>query len=710
MLNIDRKKTNRLINEKSPYLLQHAYNPVDWFPWGDEAFDTAKREVKPILLSVGYSTCHWCHVMEKESFEDAEVADLINETFIPIKVDREERPDIDNTYMAISQLLTGRGGWPLTIFMTPEKKPFFAATYLPKHQRANLIGLMDLIPKIRMLWLSHKEDIEKTADKIIDSLRSSDLVLNETSSDENFLEKAYSDLSGSFDKENGGFNYAPKFPTPHKLMFLLRYWKRSRNQHALSMAAKTLDSMHRGGIFDQIGFGSHRYSTDPFWKLPHFEKMLYDQALLVYTSSEAYQATGTARCKDMAEQIIGYVQRELTSLEGAFYSAEDADSEGKEGKYYLWTKDEIETLLSKQDTDIFEKFYAINPEGNFFDEATGQKTGNNLIYQPLSWQESASKLGMPENILRNKIESIRIRLLQKRATRVKPLRDDKVLTDWNGLMIAALAKASQAFEKPEYVEAAQHAMEFISDKMHMADGGLYHRYRDGESSYAGYADDYAFLIWGLLELYEAVFQPVYLEKAFDLNTYFIKHFWDTEKGGFFFSSDLSESLFTRRKELYDGAVPSANSVQALNLHRLARISGSVELENMASQMIATFSGEISKYPAAYSYFLCALDFAEGPAHEIIIVGKRDAPETKKMLRSIQKNFIPNKIVLFVPAEESDPKIHKIAPYTGQYPWLDNRATIFLCQNYSCQQPTHDINKILENLVRVKNPSHNKNGR
>lgn len=693
------KKTNRLINEKSPYLLQHAYNPVDWFPWGDEAFKKAAEMDKPVFLSIGYSTCHWCHVMEKESFEDPDVAEMINETFIPIKVDREERPDIDNTYMYICQLLTGKGGWPLTIFLTPKKKPFFAATYLPKYQRANIMGLMDLIPKIQELWQSQKEEIEKTADKIIDSFRSSSQIAEKAHLSGNILEQAFSELNRSFDKVNGGFSYAPKFPTPHKFMFLLRHWNRTGNQQALFMIDKTLNSMYQGGIFDQIGFGFHRYSTDTSWKLPHFEKMLYDQALITYASSEAFQAVKNDTYKDIAEQIITYVQRELTSPEGAFYSAEDADSEGEEGKYYLWTAEEIRSRLSKEETELIEKVYGIEKEGNFFDEATGKKTGYNLFYRSLSWEKAASELGTQKNSLMEKIAFIRKKLLEVRSLRPKPLKDDKILTDWNGLMIAALAKASQACNNPAYANAAQQAADFILNKMVMADGGLFHRYRKQESSIEGYADDYAFLIWGLLELYEAAFQSFYLERAFELNSYFIEHFWDPEEGGFFISNDRSESLFVRRKELYDGAIPSGNSVQVLNLLRLSRISGSEELENMASQMIDTFSGNLSKQPSSYSHFLCALDFVKGPVYEIVIVGKNNDPETIEMLNRVQNNFIPNKVLLYIPGEKTDPHIPKIAPYTDQYTLLDDRATIYLCQDYACQKPSHDAAEIINNLSK-----------
>jgi len=694
------KKTNRLINEKSPYLLQHAYNPVDWFPWGDEAFNKAEEEEKPIFLSIGYSTCHWCHVMEKESFMDPDVADLINETFVPIKVDREERPDIDNTYMYICQLLTGKGGWPLTIFLTPKKKPFFAATYIPKYQRANLMGLMDLIPKIQVLWRSQKEEIEKTADKIIDSFRFSSQAVNKIQLSENILEQAYSELDRSFDKVNGGFNLAPKFPTPHKFMFLLRYWNRSGDQQALSMVDKTLNAMHRGGIFDQIGFGFHRYSTDTFWRLPHFEKMIYDQALITYASAEAFQAAKDTTFKDIAEQIIEYVQRELTSSEGAFYSAVDADSEGEEGKYYLWTKEEIRSRLSKEEAELIEKVYGIEKEGNFYDEATRQKNGNNLLYRPFSWEQTAEELKIHKNTLLKKIAPLRKKLLKVRSQRPKPLMDDKILTDWNGLMIAALAKASQAFENPVYAEAAKTAVDFILDKMVKPDGGLFHCCRKKEPSLEGYADDYAFLIWGLIELYEASFLPFYLKKAFDFNRYFIEHFWDFEEGGFFFSSDRSESLFVRKKELYDGAVPSGNSAQLLNLLRLARISGSMELERKASQMIDTFSGNISKQPSAYAHFLSGVDFAKGPVHEIIIVGKDNDPETIKMLATVQNNFIPNKVFLYIPAEKIHPDIHKIAPCTVQYTLLDGRATIYQCRDYSCQKPSHDAKKVINKLTRI----------
>lgn len=560
---------------------------------------------------------------------------------------------------------------------------------------------MDLIPKIQVLWKSQKEEIEKTADNIIETFRSSSQTRNKSPLSEKIFEQAYLEHSSSFDKINGGFSHAPKFPTPHKFMFLLRYWKRSGNQQALHMVEKTLNAMHQGGIFDQIGFGFHRYSTDPFWKLPHFEKMLYDQALLTYASSEAFQALKKDTFKIMAEQTIDYVQRELLSPEGAFYSAEDADSEGEEGKYYLWTESEIRNRLLKDEAELILSVYGIEKGGNFFDEATGRKTGKNLFYRTHSWEQTAAELGIQKSILTKKIESIRKKLLEIRSLRPKPLRDDKILTDWNGLMIAALGKASQAFENPAYANAAQQAADFILNKMITADGGLFHCYCKEESSLEGYADDYAFFIWGLLELYEAAFDPIYLRKALDLNTYFIEHFWDPEEGGFFFSGDRSESLFVRKKELYEGAVPSGNSVQTLNLLRLSRISGSVELENMASQMINIFSGEVTKHPLAYSCFLCAVDFAKGPIHEIVIVGKNNDPETKKMLNTVQNNFIPNKVFLYIPSEKKDSDINRIAPYTDNYTLMDDRATIYLCQDYSCQKPSHDAKKIINDLTGIK---------
>ncbi|MDH5715699.1 MAG: thioredoxin domain-containing protein, partial [Candidatus Aminicenantes bacterium] len=485
-----KRKPNRLIAEKSPYLLQHAFNPVDWYPWGSEAFDKARKENKPIFLSIGYSTCHWCHVMEKESFEDPEIASMMNEAFICIKVDREERPDIDRIYMTVCQMMTGSGGWPLTIIMTPDKKPFFAATYIPRPSRLGRLGMMELIPRIQELWKSKKGEVMSSAEQITQHLTQISIHAAGEPLGEAALEMAYRRLSRVFDERYGGFGRAPKFPTPHNLTFLLRYWKRTGEQKALRMVEKTLQSMRLGGIYDHVGFGFHRYSTDSRWLLPHFEKMLYDQALLVMAYTEAYQATRKEEYRHTVREILDYVMRDMTAPEGGFYSAEDAESEGEEGKFYLWTEEEIRQLLPGEESDLIVRIFNIEKDGNFAEEATGRRTGSNILYLRKSLHETASDMKISPEELERDFQKARQKLFAARHKRVHPHKDDKILTDWNGLMIAALARASSAFDEPQYAEATRRAADFILARMRDSKGKLYHRYRDGETAIPAYLDDY----------------------------------------------------------------------------------------------------------------------------------------------------------------------------------------------------------------------------
>jgi uncharacterized protein YyaL (SSP411 family) len=690
--------TNRLIKEKSPYLLQHASNPVDWFPWGEEAFRKAKKEDRPIFLSIGYSTCHWCHVMEKESFEDKDVGRMMNEHFVSIKVDREERPDIDNVYMKICQMITGRGGWPLTIILTPDKKPFFASTYLPKQRRFNQIGMMDLIPRIGELWNTQRRDLLASAEKIVLALDQHSFLPSGERLDDSALNSAFQQLVQGFDAHYGGFSLAPKFPTPHNISFLLRYWKRTGNDSALHMVEKTLQSMQSGGIFDHLGYGFHRYSTDARWLLPHFEKMLYDQALLAIAYTECYLATKNQVYRKTAEKIFAYVQRDMTSPEGAFYSAEDADSEGEEGKFYTWQWEELETHLGPEDLDFTSKVFNIQKSGNFSDEVTGTKTGANILHLAQPLDEIAQDLKMSTKDLEERIESLRKILFEIREKRERPLRDDKILTDWNGLMIAALAKASRAFNRQDYAETADKASDFIFRNMRLKDGGLLHRHREGESKINGYADDYAFLIWGQIELYETSFEERHLSKALELIDIFISQFWDDKDGAFFFTANTSDTLFVRQKESYDGATPSSNSVSMMNLLRLSRMTGRTEYDEKAERISRLFSGSVNTHPSAYTQMLCAIDFALGPTHEIIISGHSGAEDTNKMVRTVQEEFIPNTVVLFVPTDKDNPAILQLAPFTRQQQMPKVRATAFVCSNFSCQQPTSDPSHLLKLLA------------
>lgn len=692
---------NRLAHEKSPYLLQHANNPVNWYPWGDEAFETAKREDKPIFLSIGYSTCHWCHVMEHETFEDEEAAKVINDVFVPVKVDREERPDIDNIYMTVCQMMTGSGGWPLSIIMTPDKKPFFAATYIPRDTMMGRIGMIELSHRIKEIWTTRRDEVIQSAGSIHDALKQLPDDAPGEAPGEETLTAGFDQLKERFDDVYGGFGSAPKFPSPHNFTFLLRYWNRTGADPALKMVETTLQAMRRGGIYDHVGFGFHRYSTDARWLLPHFEKMLYDQALLAMAYTEAYQVTGNERYKQTAEEIFTYVARDLTSEEGAFFSAEDADSEGEEGKFYVWTVKELREVLA-DDAELITKVFNAQDLGNFREEATGKVTGANILHLRKDLSEIASDMGMPEDELRAKIESARQKLLAAREQRIRPHLDDKILTDWNGLMIAALAKAAKAFETPEHARTAEKALTFILENMRKPDGRLFHRFRAGEAAIQANLDDYAFLIWGLLELYEATFNPEHLETALSLNTRAIAHFWDDRAGGFFFTADDAEDLLVRKKEIYDGALPSGNSVMALNLMRLSRMTGNTELEHRAEDVLRAFSGSVRQLPSGFTQFLSAVEFAKGPSYEVVIAGEKDAEDTGEMVSQLRRTYTPNTVVLLRPAGEDPGKIGELSSFVGAQQSADGKATAYVCRNFGCEFPTTDPQKMLE-LLGKKNP-------
>jgi uncharacterized protein YyaL (SSP411 family) len=696
LLGKEQKKPNRLINEKSPYLLQHAYNPVDWYPWGEEAFSKARKENKPVFLSIGYSTCHWCHVMAHESFEDEEVARLMNRAFVNIKVDREERPDIDNVYMTVCQIILGRGGWPLNIIMTPDKKPFFAGTYIPKKSRFNQTGMLELVPRIEEIWDRQYGEVLDSAEKITSTIQD---MVSESAGEgigERILGDAYNDLLNSFDNEYGGFDGAPKFPTPHKVSFLLRYWKRSGNPEALHMVEHTLDNMYRGGIHDHLGSGFHRYSTDSMWIVPHFEKMLYDQALLAIAYTEAYQVTGKELYKEAAEGIFEYVLRDLTAPEGGFYCGEDADVEGEEGKYHLWTLDEIKRSLDPEEAELIVKVFNLKQEGNFEEEIRGKKTGANILYMPRTLQALATELKIPAKEIEYRVKLAKEKLLAARNERKRPGRDDKILTDWNGLMIAAFAKGFQAFGEEKYLKAAEKAADFILKTFYNSDKRLLHRYREGIAGISGNADDYAFLIHGLLELYEAGFELRYLKAALCLNRELLEHFWDPVQGGLFFTADDSESLILRKKEFTDSAIPSGNSIEMLNLLRISRITADTKLEEMADGLERAFSKLVQKIPSGYTQFLSALDFELGPSYEVVIAGKRDSVDTAQMLEELWTYFIPNKVLIFR-SEGDNPEITNLAAYTKTQIPIEGKATAYVCQNYECQLPTTEINEMLRML-------------
>ena len=690
-------KSNNLIDEKSPYLLQHAKNPVDWFPWGEEAFLKAKKEDKPIFLSIGYSTCHWCHVMAHESFEDSYVAKLLNEGFISIKVDREERPDIDKIYMTVCQLMTNSGGWPLTILMTPDKKPFFAGTYFPKETRFGRIGLIDLIKRVKDLWDNSRNDLLDSSERITLALQNATPESPGKSLDQNILRIAYTQLKTRYDNKEGGFGSTPKFPTPHNLLFLLRIWKRTGDKEALGMVEKTLREMRKGGIYDHIGFGFHRYSTDSQWLVPHFEKMLYDQALLTLAYLEAFQATKKEEYGRTAKEILEYVARDMLSSEGAFYSAEDADSEGVEGKFYIWTQQEIEETLEKDDAELFIKVYNVSDKGNYLEEASGDKTGNNILHLTLSLEELYENNSLSKDNFENSLSEMRNVLFKTREGRTRPHKDDKVLVDWNGLMIAAYSYAAYVFNEPKYSEIAKNAVNFIYGNMMTREGQLLHRYRDGEAEILGFLDDYAFLVWGLLNLYESTFETDYLKKAIELNDILINQFWDAHIGGFFFTSEKAEELLTRQKEIYDGAIPSGNSVAMLNLLRLYQLTGSDDYEKKAEIISRVFAENVRATPSAYTFLMLAVDYAVGPTYSLVVSGDTGSDETKSIIEGLKSQFLPNKSFIFRATDEEIPKIDKYSNFVQFFDKFKEKATAYVCIDKTCKAPTNDIQKVLDYL-------------
>ncbi|MBX9436483.1 thioredoxin domain-containing protein [Bacillus paralicheniformis] len=680
-------KPNRLIAEKSPYLLQHAHNPVDWHPWGEEAFNKAKKENKPILVSIGYSCCHWCHVMAHESFEDEEVAKLLNEKFVSIKVDREERPDVDSIYMTICQMMTGQGGWPLNVFLTPDQKPFYAGTYFPKTSRFNRPGFVEVVKQLSDTFAKNREHVEDIAEKAANNLRIKAKSDAGDSLGEDMLRRTYQQLINSFDAAYGGFGSAPKFPIPHMLAFLLRYHQYSGEENALYSVTKTLDSMANGGIYDHVGYGFARYSTDDEWLVPHFEKMLYDNALLLIAYTEAYQITKNERYKQISEQIITFVRREMTDDKGAFYSALDADTEGVEGKYYVWSKDEVLETLGDELGELYCAVYNITQEGNF----EGRNIPN-LIYTRL--EDIKDEFALTDEELQNKLEEARIKLFEKRQERTYPHVDDKVLTSWNALMIAGLAKAAKVYNAPEYLEMARAAVAFIENEL-IQDGRVMVRYRDGEVKNKGFIDDYAFLLWAYIELYEASLDLTDLRKAKKLAEDMTGLFWDEEHGGFYFTGSDAEALIVRDKEVYDGALPSGNGVLAVQLSRLGRLTGDLSLHDQAAKMFSAFHGDVSAYPSGHTNFLQGLLSHVMPQKEIVVLGKRHDPDRQKIVSALQQAFQPNYAVL---AAESPDDFKGIADFAAEYKAVDNKTTVYICENFACRQPTTNIDEALDQLV------------
>ncbi len=683
-------KPNRLINEKSPYLLQHAYNPVDWYPWSQEALDKAKAEDKPVFLSIGYASCHWCHVMEEECFSDAQVADLLNEAFVCIKVDREERPDLDAAYMAVCQAMGRNCGWPLNILMTPKLNPFFAASYIPKHSQAGLVGMVDLVPQVMQIWKLQRSQLEMVGADIKSRIEAIEKRAPQTELSKEVLEDAYDRLTLDFDRENGGFGSAPKFPRPHNLLFLLRYYARTDQKNALSMVEKTLTQIRLGGVYDQLGFGFHRYSTDEKWLVPHFEKMLYDQALMAMVYVEAFQETGAKRYALAAQETIDYVLRDLTSPQGGFYSAQDADTEGEEGKFYLWTIDEVLDTLPPADGELAVHIFGLKPEGNFLE--AGRQSGKNILHIAEPLEELAPYKGLTLQELIDRLHIIREALFDARKKRVPPAIDDKVLTDWNGLMITALAKAGSVLDEQKYLETAVKTADFILNQM-LKDDVLYHRYAKGETAVEGFLDDYAFFIFGLIELYEATFEDKYLQAASALTKTMVAKFWDDKNGGFYQTKN-SEAAMPKIKQLYDGAVPSGNSVALQDLLWLSRLTDEPTYDTMAAQMTKTFAQEIEGAPEAYTFFLSTFDFLIGPSSSVVLVGDLKEKDTFDMQNALRKHYLPSTVLALK---------HPSKAGLG-YLQIEGKATAYVCQNQTCLPPTDSLTVMLEQLG-VKQEKH-----
>lgn len=660
---------NRLAGETSPYLLQHADNPVNWYPWGEEAFSRAQAEDKPILLSIGYSACHWCHVMEHESFKNEEIASIMNENFINIKVDREERPDLDSIYMEAVQVMTGRGGWPLTVFLAPNGKPFFGGTYFPPEDMHGIPGFPRVLRTVADAYQNRRSEIEATVQQIVTALTSKTKI---SAAKEplvtDILKQAYQSLRQDFDKENGGFGTAPKFPQPMALEFLLRYFHRSQNIYALEIVNLTLEKMAKGGIYDQLGGGFHRYSTDSEWLVPHFEKMLYDNALLSQIYLHAYLVTSDQLYRSIAEETLDYVLREMTDPQGGFYSTQDADSEGVEGKYYLWTPQEITEVLGKKDNKALSDYFGVTAGGNF--------EGQNILYVTRGLEPGASNI----------IEQAKEALLKRREQRVKPGRDEKILASWNGLMLASLAEAACILDRQDYLAAAVANGSFLLDSM-VVNGYLQHTYKGGQAKIDGYLRDYALVIDGLLALHQATFSGEYLRQAIRLGEVMVEQFWDEAAHTFYDTGHSHEDLFARPRIMYDGALPSGLSAATLVLLKLTKLTDKEQFEQISMRSLQSMQESMRQHPLGFSNWLCALDFYLSTPKVIAIIALRDNPMTLELLRTVCAIWLPNKVVAAYDPNDPTP-ISELKLFENRQ-MIDNQPTVYVCEHYTCQVPVTD---------------------
>ena len=679
------KRANRLVNESSPYLLQHAHNPVDWFAWSDEAFEKAKREDKPVFLSIGYSTCHWCHVMERESFENERIAAIMNEHFVNVKVDREQRPDVDEVYMAAVQMMTGSGGWPLSVFLTPDGRPFYGGTYFPPEDSFGRPGFDKVLLAVANAWEANKDQILDSAGAINAALQEATATGGQQAVSVEILDKAYAALASVYDSAHGGFGAAPKFPQPSNLEFLLVYWYRGGKGDALQMVERTLEAMADGGIYDHLGGGFHRYSTDPKWLVPHFEKMLYDQALLARVYVQTYQITGKQRYAHVARQIFDYVLRDMTDKRGGFYSAEDADSEGIEGRFYVWRAEEIDSVLSKEESRIFKRFYGVSQNGNFED-------GTNILSVSVSIETLAEEFKKKREEVEKILDAACRKLFEERGKRIRPHRDDKIITAWNGLMISSLAYGGAALGERRYTDAAEKAAQFVLDSLQQQDR-LLRFYRDARKVGPGFLEDYAFMALGLIDLYEAAYDAKWLAEANRLAEQMIDLFSDGEGDGFYQTGRDAQRLVVRSKSGYDAAVPSGNSIAALVLLRLGRMTMNDKFITAGEKTLKSFGAQINAAPLSLTAMLVAVDFYLGPNQEIVVAGDIGKEDTRQMLRALNQRYMPRAVRIFHSSTPDSTEIEKLTPFVKDQPALDGKATAYICENYTCRAPVTNVEQL-----------------
>jgi len=666
---------NRLIHETSPYLLQHAHNPVNWYPWCSEAFENARKENKPILLSIGYSACHWCHVMERESFEDEQIASVMNDLFINIKVDREERPDLDDIYMNAVQMLTGRGGWPMTVFLTPDGKPFYGGTYFPPEDRYGMPGFPKILHGVARAYQERPQDVQKSVDQILETLQR--LSLSEESRErfaKDSIARAAAQVSHAYDPNYGGLGQAPKFPNAGAYELLLRQYHHSKNPRFLEMVVHTLTRMAEGGIYDHLGGGFHRYSVDEKWLVPHFEKMLYDNAQLVRIFAQAYCATSVPLFKRVVGETTDYLLREMLHPDGGFYSTQDADSEGEEGKFFVWSVEEIRRILGEETSEIFARIYDVSELGNF--------EGQNILHPILTWEQAGKLFKSDPMDVERTMSGARKKLFEVREQRAKPFRDEKIITSWNGLMLSGLAEAIKINPKQAYIDAAKQTLGLIFDRM-VERGFLLHMYKDGVAKVPGYLDDYAFLAVGLLDLYEVTFEPSALDRAIRLTQTMLEEFWDDAEGGFFYTGNSHEKLITRTKPVLDASIPSGAAMATQLLLRLHYFTGTKDYFDRAEKVLRLNYDSMVKQPFGFAHMLCALDFYLDKPKEIILVGDLKDPNSHEIAGRIRSLFLPNKTLRQVaPAEP----LEKISPLLqGKNP-IDNKPTVYVCHNFTCSAP------------------------